>query len=107
MSEAKARDSKFEHIGEISPFVSEPYNFSYWCGSFLFVRLIPGHDITAYKYGKDKYDKLPYKDESLFYQPDCQTYGNLQKPEYQLQEQHTDNKYRQQIYNQQQFKHNV
>lgn len=70
MSEAKARDSKFEHIGEISPFVSEPYHFSYWCGSFLFVRLIPGHDITAYKYGKDKYDKLPYKDESLFYQPD-------------------------------------
>ena len=62
---------------------------------------------AVYVRSKGKYDKLPYKDESLFYQPDCQTYGNLQKPEYQLQEQHTDNKYRQQIYNQQQFKHNV
>ena len=39
--------------------------------------------------------------------PYSQTYSNPQKPEYQLQEQYTDNKYRQQIYNQQQFKHNV
>ena len=95
MSEAKARDSKFEHIGEISPFVSEPYHFSYWCGSFLFVRLIPGQYFTAYKYGKDKYDKFPYKNESFLNQPDCKTYDNPQKPEHQLQEQHTYNKYRQ------------
>lgn len=87
--------------------LSEPYHLSYWCGSFLFVRLIPGQYFTAYKYGKDKYDKFPYKNESFLDQPDCKTYGNPQKPEHQLQEQHTDNKYRQQIYNQQQFKHNV
>ena len=107
MSEAKARDSKFEHIGEISPFVSEPYHFSYWCGSFLFVRLIPGQYFTTYKYDKNEYDELPYKYKGFLNQPYSQTYGNPQKPEYQLQEQHTDNKYRQQIYNQQQFKHNV
>nr|UWI31686.1 MAG: hypothetical protein [Bacteriophage sp.] len=69
--------------------------------------MISGHDFTAYNYSKDKYDKLPYKNESFLDQPNCQTYGKPQKPEYQLQEQHTDNKYRQQIYNQQQFKHNV
>ena len=69
--------------------------------------LIPGQYFTVYKYGKDKYDKLPYKDESFLDQPDCKMYGNPQKPEHQLQEQHTDNKYRQQIYNQQQFKHSV
>ena len=86
--------------------LSEPYHFTL-VRFFLFIRLIPGHDFTAYNYSKDKNDKLPYKDESFLYQPDCQTYGNPQKPENQLQEQHNDNKYRQQIYNQQQFKHNV
>ena len=87
--------------------LSEPHHFLYWCGSFLFVRLIPSHDFTTYNYSKDKYDKLPYNDESFLDQPDYQTYGHPQKPEYQFQEQHTDNKYRQQIYNQQHFKHNV
>ena len=55
---------------------------------FLFVRLIPGHDFTAYNYSKYKYDELPYKYEGFLDQPDCKTYGNPQKPEHQLQEQH-------------------
>ena len=94
MSEAKARDSKFDTLREKSVHSFQNRTISHWCGYFLVVRLIPGHGLTAYKYGKDKYDKLPCQYESLLYQPDCQTYGNLQKPEYQLQEQHTDNKYR-------------
>ncbi|MCS2506032.1 hypothetical protein NXW48_09905 [Phocaeicola vulgatus] len=69
--------------------------------------MIPGQYFTAYKYGKDKYDKLPYKDESFLDQPGLQDVWQSSKAEHQLQEQHTDNKYRQQIYNQQQFKHSV
>ncbi|MDE6217141.1 MAG: hypothetical protein K2G43_12165 [Bacteroides sp.] len=57
--------------------------------------MIPEHDLTAYKYGKDEYDELPYKYKGFLNQPYSQTYGNPQKPEYQLQEQHTYNKYRQ------------
>lgn len=85
MSEVKVRDSKFDTLREKSVHSFQNRTISHWCGSFLFVRLIPGHDLTAYKYGKDKYDKLPYKDESFLDQPNCKTYGNLQKPEHQLQ----------------------
>ena len=86
MLEAKARDSKFDTLREKPVHSFQNRTISHWCGFFLFVRLIPGHNFTAYNYSKDKYDELPYKDEGFLNQPYSQTYGNPQKPEYQFQE---------------------
>lgn len=61
--------------------------------------------VSAYNYGKYKHDKLPYKHKGFPDQPESQMYNIPQKPENKLQEHPSDNKYRQQVYQEKQFKH--